>query len=171
MKQISMKTLLIVRHAKSDWKDENLIDFERPLNSRGKKNAPEMGLRMKRHGFKPDLIWSSAAQRAQRTAKLIAKAIKYPEKAIVFDEALYHASHRSLIEQIQQQDNKHEFIMLVGHNPGVSMLASALGNITIDNMPTTAMALINFELETWSEVAMGTGSLLWYDYPKSKNNF
>ena len=165
-----MKTLLIVRHAKSDWKDESLSDFDRPLNSRGKKNAPEMGLRMKRHGFQPDLIWSSAAKRAKRTAKLIAKSIAYAEDKIVFDENLYHAGRRSLLEQIKQQEDKYEFIMLVGHNPGLSMLASELGSITIDNIPTSGMAMLNFQVNSWSEINLGSGSLLWYDYPKSKNN-
>lgn len=166
-----MKTLLIVRHAKSDWKDENLSDFDRPLNARGEKNAPEMALRMKHHGLKPDLIWSSAAKRAKLTAELIAKTIDYPEEAIVFDEALYHAGRRSLLEQIQSQSKAHRFIMLVGHNPGLSMLASELGSITIDNIPTTGMALMNFQVSDWSQIEMGGGSLVWYDYPKSKNNF
>lgn len=166
-----MKTLLIVRHAKSDWKDEQLSDFDRPLNSRGKKNAPEMGLRMQQHGFLPDLIWSSAAKRAKRTAKLIANTIAYPEEKIVFDEALYHAGRMSLLTQIQQQEDQYDFIMLVGHNPGLSMLASQLGSITIDNIPTTGMAMMKFQVDRWSEINFGSGSLVWYDYPKSKNRF
>ena len=165
-----MKTLLIVRHAKSDWNNEDLSDFDRPLNARGRRNAPDMGKRIKKHALIPDLIWSSGALRARHTAELIAKEIGYPEESIVYDDHLYHAGHNSLLEQIKQQDDQHRFLMLVGHNPGLTYLASSLGSITIDNIPTAGVALLNFRMNSWSEIAFGKGNLEWYDYPKSKNN-
>ena len=102
-----MKTIILVRHAKSSWKDPGLNDFDRPLNKRGKKNAPLMGQKLKERQVMPDLVLSSPAKRARKTATAIAKAVGYPKKRIVFDDNMYHGGARYLFEMIKNLDDKY----------------------------------------------------------------
>jgi len=111
-----MKTLIIVRHAKSSWKDSSLSDFDRPLNKRGKRDVPDMGARLKSQNILPDLLISSPANRALTAAKGIAEQIEYPLNNIVEDDALYHASSSSIIRLIADADNKYDSLMIFGAN-------------------------------------------------------
>lgn len=162
-----MKTIILVRHAKSSWKDPNLDDFDRPLNTRGKRNAPFMGQKLKERQIMPDLMLSSPAQRAKKTAIAIAKAIDYPKKGIKYNDNMYHTSASYLLEMVRGQDDKHDTIMLFGHNPGFNDLADMLlEKNPVHNIPTTGVYCIGFEVDSWKKVREGKGGAIFFDYPK-----
>jgi phosphohistidine phosphatase len=162
-----MKTIIMVRHAKSSWKDLSLDDFDRPLNKRGKKNAPFMGKKLKERQIMPDLVLSSPAKRARKTAVAITKAIGYPKKKIVFDDNMYHANVWYLFEIIRNMDDKHETIMLFGHNPDFNDLADLLlRKNQVYNIVTTGVYCIKFNVDQWQKVQQGKGESVFYDYPK-----
>ena len=117
-----MKTLYIIRHAKSSWSDISLDDFERPLNKRGKNDAPLMGTRLKHRDIMPDIIFSSSAKRAKMTAKIIANKIDYKKK-IVFKKRIYEADVNTLHNMLKNIDDKYNIAFLIGHNPGLNELA------------------------------------------------
>jgi phosphohistidine phosphatase len=162
-----MKTIVLVRHAKSSWKDLSLDDFDRPLNKRGKRNAPLMGKRLKERQIMPDLILSSPAKRARKTATAIAQKIGYPKKKIVFDDNMYHASVRYLFEMVRNLDDKHGTIMLFGHNPDFNDLADMLlKRNPVHNIVTTGVYCIKFNVDQWQKVREGKGESVFFDYPK-----
>ena len=157
---------MLVRHAKSSWDDTSLADFDRPLNKRGLKNAPEMGKRLAKTKYTPELIVSSPALRAISTAKIIAEKIDYPEKRIKQEPAIYEASLNSLISLIASFDDEFTSIMMVGHNPGFTYLCNFLSDADIDNLPTCSMAHIQLDIGVWANVKKQSGVLAEYDYPK-----
>ena len=161
-----MKRLYLIRHAKSSWKDPNLQDFERPLNKRGKGDAPLMGQHLNSHQVRPDLIISSSAKRALKTARIIAKAIGFPKEQIVTDESIYEAGVSSLLQVIHHIDEAANQIMLFGHNPGLTMLAESLTNAVIENIPTCGIFCVDFDITSWKDVKAGTGTMVFFDYPK-----
>ncbi|MEA3374301.1 MAG: histidine phosphatase family protein [Campylobacterota bacterium] len=157
-------TLLILRHAKSSWDDSTLSDRERPLNKRGKKDAPMMGKRLKSSNYKCDLLITSPAVRALSTAKAVAKALGYPEKKILLDESLYMADTEDYLHVIGGVDEKIKHLMIVSHNPGSEELLGDLTSEQFEKFPTAAYALIEIE-GSWSEIK--SAKLLRFDYPKS----
>jgi phosphohistidine phosphatase len=163
------KQLLLIRHAKSDWGNADLRDFDRPLNKRGKANAPEMANRLVKLKIVPDLIVSSPALRAFTTAKLFAAAWEIPENAIQKESSIYEANVSALINVINGLDNQFDRIALFGHNPGFTDLANYL-NGHIANMPTCSVVLFEFPFDDWSMVSANTGEVLLFDYPKSGND-
>ena len=164
------RNLLLVRHAKSSWDNADLQDFDRPLNKRGLKNAPEMGKRLLNKNLKINLIYSSPALRAITTAELIAKEINYESKKIIPKQKIYDADLTALIDVVMDIDESCQCAMLVGHNPGFTYLCNYLCNAEIDNMPTCSMAYIEFPVEIWKEIAKYSGKLVDYDYPKKSNS-
>src|SRR5215471_13645034 len=130
-----MKTLFLVRHAKSSRDDPALPDKERPLNDRGLRDAPRMGERLANQDVRPDLIMSSPAARALATAELIAKKLDYKRKDIVVDERLYAAHADELLEIVQELSDRLKDVMLFGHNPELTELANRLSS-KITDMPT-----------------------------------
>ena len=162
-----MKTIILVRHAKSSWKNASLDDFDRPLNKRGKMNAPFMGEKLQERRVMPDLILSSPAKRARKTAIAVAKAIGYPKKKIIFDEKIYHASAWYLFEMVRDLDDDCKTIMLFGHNPGFNDFADLLLNKNpVYNIVTTGVYCIKFNVDQWENVREGQGESVFYDYPK-----
>lgn len=162
-----MKTVVLVRHAKSSWKDYGLDDFDRPLNKRGKRNAPFMGQKLKERGVFPDIILSSPAKRARTTAISIAKVIGYPKKKIAFDENMYHSSARYLFELVKNQDDKNETVMLFGHNPGFNDFADMLlQKNPVYNIPTSGIYCIRFNVNSWKDMKEGNGESVFFDYPR-----
>lgn len=161
-----MKTLYLVRHAKSSWKDNNLRDFERPLNKRGKRDAPIIAQRLKERGVKPDAIISSTAKRALKTAKIIAGELEFPQKKIDTKESVYLADVPTLLKVLKKINDKHERAMLFGHNPGLTMLANFLSNEQVDNIPTCGVFCVEFPVEFWKDINQGSGRLVFFDYPK-----
>ena len=139
-----MKTLYLIRHAKSSWKLSNLSDFDRPLKKRGISDAPLMGSVLKQKGVKPDLMVSSPANRAISTAKLVAKELGYPQMEIEQNKGIYHAYITDLLKIVQSIDDKHNTVCLFGHNPGFTDLANFLTGTTIFNVPTSGVCGITF---------------------------
>jgi len=164
-----MKQLLICRHAKSSWKDPELRDFDRPLNKRGKGDAPEMGRRLAAHGLQPDLIYASSAVRAVETVLHYAKEIGYPVERIQFNPGQYTASVPMLLSLIQEVDQEVATLMVVGHNPESTMLANYLSGLKIDNIPTSGIVALGFAVSNWQDITPGTGNLLFFDYPKKQS--
>lgn len=162
-----MKRLALMRHAKSSWKDVELADYERPLNTRGLRDAPRMGERLHDAGWRADLIMTSPARRAAVTARTIAECIGYPLIDIAEEPALYLAEPATILDIARGIDDGHTTAMLFGHNPGMTQLANSLGDLRIDNMPTTAVAVFEFAVDRWREIDYGDGRLLLFDYPKN----
>jgi phosphohistidine phosphatase len=161
-----MKTLTLLRHAKSSWADPTLDDFDRPLNPRGRRDAPEMGRRLKARGDTPDLIISSPARRALATARMVVREIAIPEDRIIEEPALYHASAGKIMSIVRSLESMAEHLMLVGHNPGFNDFANSLTDTQVDNLPTAAVFQVEFDVDDWSAVAAGKGRLVRFDYPK-----
>jgi phosphohistidine phosphatase len=148
-----MKTLFLVRHAKSSWARPDLADFDRPLNARGERDAPEMGRRLARAGVRPARMITSPAVRARMTAEAIAKALGYPVGRIVAEERLYGADVPTWLEVIGSLPGTEAAVMLVGHNPGITELANRLGTETVDNVPTCGIVTLDYDTASWRDVA------------------
>ena len=164
-----MKILTLVRHAKSSWKDTTLTDRQRPLNSRGERDAPEMGRRIADHGIRPSLILSSPAVRAWTTAKFIAAAMGYPAEFLQREETLYLASLDDLLDAVVAQDNGFNSLMIVGHNPGLTEFANFLVPGLTDNLPTAGVVSVQIDRDDWSLYGQPETELIVHDYPKLKH--
>ncbi|MDM0070667.1 histidine phosphatase family protein [Variovorax sp. J31P207] len=160
-----MKTLYLVRHAKSSRDDPSLPDRERPLNDRGRQDAPAMGKRLCKRGVKPDLLVSSPALRALTTAQLIADEIGYQRKDIIVDERLYASSPDDLLTIICAIGDQVARVMLFGHNPEFTDLAHRLSSEVVD-MPTCAVAEFLFDAKVWADVAKVGPAKVKQDAPK-----
>jgi len=160
-----MKILYLVRHAKSSWKHPELSDIERPLNKRGKRDAPFIGNLLKEKSVKPDILISSPAVRARKTAAVIANIIDYPKSKILIDENIYEASSTELISIIQGFDDKYSSVMMFGHNPGFTMVNNYLTDSYIDDIPTCGVVGIRLN-PSWEKVENGSGDVFLFIYPK-----
>ena len=161
-----MKRLTLLRHAKSSWDNPSLADFDRPLNRRGERDAPDMGQRLAKRNIRPSLIVSSTANRAVTTARIIARAIGYPLEFIHTTRELYLASTGTLLQVLASEGHGFNDVMLVGHNPGMTDLANRVSDARIDNIPTCGVFAIDTDVEDWQELAERPGRLAWFDYPK-----
>lgn len=161
------KQLLLVRHGKSDWGNTDLKDFDRPLNKRGKENAPEMAERLKERGFTFDLMVSSPAKRAKSTAKFFAKA--YQVDNIQYEDSIYEANINTLLKVVNNLNDAADTVIMFGHNPGFTDLANELSDADIYNIPTAGMVLMSFPFDSWKMVSRGTGELVFFDYPKNSD--
>ena len=161
-----IKTLYLARHAKSDWDDSSLSDFERPLKKRGEKDAPMMGKILHSKGVQPDLIISSPAKRAISTAYILALEMKYPTEKIIANENIYEASTSELLDIIEQLDDKLKSVMLVGHNPSFTRLANYLTEQYFDNIPTCGVVAIAFDVSEWKTIEKNSGKVIFFEYPK-----
>ena len=168
-----MKTVLLLRHAKSSWADADLSDFDRPLNGRGLEAAPGIGSLMFDKNLEADLILSSPAKRAMQTA-ILAKGTAQLKANIQYEEKIYEASPLTLLYLLAEQDDKNETISLVGHNPGLEKLTEILTGETIQ-MKTAMMAKIDLNIEKWSDILPNSGELDYVlhvpkDSPVSEND-
>ncbi len=163
-----MKTLYIVRHAKSSWDHEGLTDFERPLNKRGRSDAPLMGTVLKERGAQPAVIRTSAANRAMTTARLLSEALDFALERIEVDAGMYGAGPNEILTIIRQLPDEAREVMLVGHNPTMLMVAHRLGGFLGDNLPTCGIICIDFDAERWDETIGEQGVIRYYEYPKNQ---
>lgn len=161
-----MPLLTLVRHAKSSWADDALSDFERPLNPRGRRDAPRMARRLLEAGLKPDRLVSSPALRAITTASLFAKTFGIADTGIVADPRIYEASLATLLIVVAGLDPAATSVMLFGHNPGLSELAAHLSDGPYRDLPTCAAATIAFSGSGWTSKLRGPGKLLALRTPK-----
>lgn len=160
------KTLILIRHGKSDWSEGGQKDFDRELNHRGHSDAPRMGGKLFEMNLKPDLIVSSPARRTTLTTEYICEQIKYPFDEVDFQEDIYEASVRTLLKVVNELDNKHSTVVIVGHNPGFSYLAEYLTGSVIGNIPTCGLVELNIELDKWELISQNTAQLKSFIYPK-----
>jgi phosphohistidine phosphatase len=163
-----MKTLLLVRHAKSNWDLATPSDFDRSLSERGKKDAPIMAQRLLERKINIDAMVSSPAKRAKKTAELFCSVYKKDKDQIIFIPTLYHASLNTFFEVVTQLNDSYNCIAIFSHNPGITEFANQLvENITIDNMPTCGIFAIQADIAIWKEFSTSTKELLFFDYPKA----
>ncbi|HSZ26119.1 MAG TPA: histidine phosphatase family protein [Cytophagaceae bacterium] len=163
------KTLIFMRHAKSDWSVSGEKDFDRTLNNRGLSDAPRMGRRLFEMGVKPDLIISSPAIRAKMTAESVAEQLNYDIDNIVYESEIYESSVRTLLRVINNLDDQYNCIIIFGHNPTHTYLAEYLTKEAIGNIPTAGAVKIDFDLDSWKLVSEATGKMKWFEYPKKQD--
>jgi len=161
-----MKTLTLVRHAKSSWHDTDLSDRERPLNKRGLRDAPIMGRRAVEAGIRPSLIIASPAVRAWTTAKTFATELGYPVEFLQREDKIYLASLDSLLDVVASQDSGFNNLMLFGHNPGLTDFANYLTPGLTNNLPTAGVVSVEIDRDDWLLFERPKTELLVYDYPK-----
>lgn len=162
-----MKTLTLVRHAKSSWEDGNVSDRDRPLNKRGEHDAPMMGKRVVDAGVRPSQIISSPAARAWATARAFAMELNYPVEFLQREDGLYLASLDNLLDTIATQDPGFNNLMLFAHNPGLTDLANYFIPALTSNLPTCGVVSMNIESDDWMLYDRPGVELVVYDYPKN----
>lgn len=160
-----MLILTLVRHAKSSWDYPELSDFERPLNKRGRRDAPALAARLRKAGVKPDQMMSSPATRAITTARLFASELNMAFDDIQLNPHIYEASAWTLLHMVRGFPDLDDDVMLFGHNPGISQFARDLADCPFDEMPTCAAVRIGLDAKAWSAVRKGCGKVLRYDLP------
>jgi phosphohistidine phosphatase len=165
--QIGLKTLYIIRHAKSSWNNPVLDDLERPLNDRGREDAPRMGARLRERNIAADTLITSPATRALSTCEIIADEIGFARDKIRTDERLYHATENVILKIVREQPDTVQQVVLFGHNPGLTDFANRIStNLRLDNLPTCGIVALRFQ-GTWKEVDWRSGEVLFVDYPKA----
>ena len=161
------KKLLLIRHAKSSWKQTELDDHDRPLNHRGKKDAPDTGNRLKQRNTLPDIIYTSTATRTVLTAKAICKVLDFSPCKIQLTPELYHASSAELIHFIKKITNQFSEVIIFGHNLGLIDLASDIWNLPILNIPTSGVIELIFEISSWQGIDRKSIQSAKFDFPKN----
>jgi len=161
-----MKTIYIVRHAKSSWDFSHLSDHERPLLEKGKKRTRLINDYFIQNNITVDLIISSHAVRAVETAKIIARAIGYPGESIRIDRMIYHANADRLLDQFFDIPNEIRSVMLVGHNPTLTNFANQFLSEKIEWLPTSGVVCINFDTAKWEDISMAKYDPIFLIYPK-----
>jgi phosphohistidine phosphatase len=161
-----LKTLILIRHAKSSWDNPGMSDIERPLNNRGLRDAPFMANLLKEKGTKPDLIFTSPANRAYETSKFFAKALSYPIELIQKKELIYSSGPKDILKIINQADDSYNCIMLFGHNPDLSTLSNYLSNNNFESLPTCGVICIDFHIDSWAMMDEESGKVRFFEYPK-----
>ena len=162
-----MKRLFLIRHAKSSWDETERDDFDRPLSKRGKRNGPEMARRLASRSIVPDLIYSSPAKRAKKTARYMAKGTGYPVSSISYQDELYLGSMSFHIHLLQDGFEKADTLFLVGHNYTITELAEYLTGTHISNVPTCGVVAIEYAGQSGFTTSSGAGKLLFFDFPKN----
>ena len=165
------KTLYLLRHAKSDWSDRTLSDFERPLNARGIAQAPQIAAVLAAKDNYPKAIFSSPANRAFSTAKIVAVKIGIGEDEISSKKCVYEANIFTLMYLLQETDDEIDVLLLVGHNPGMSGLVNTLSKQKIAPIPTCALIELELEIDKWVDLAPECASLIAVDVPEKKARF
>jgi phosphohistidine phosphatase len=165
-KRILMKHILIIRHAKSSWAEIGQRDFDRPLNERGLRDAPEMAKRLVNKNISIDLFISSEAKRALTTSKLMMKEMKMREDQLIVKKDLYHAPPSVILSSIQQSNDQFDSIAIVCHNPGITEFANIIQGLSIDNVPTCGMLALQSDVAEWEEVSIKNLFFDFFDYPK-----
>lgn len=153
-----MKTLLVQRHAKSSWKHPELSDHDRPLNKRGKRDAPRMGRLVAAQGLRPDVVVSSTARRARRTAEEVARHAGC-EGVVQLDRRLYLASPDEIVDVVRGVAGSARRVMVVGHNPGLEDLVARLAGRR-ETLPTAALAALRLSIRSWTELTASTAGAL-----------
>ncbi len=160
-----MKVICLVRHAKSSRDDPSLRDFDRPLNVRGKKQAPWLGRRLKESNVHPGVVISSPARRAMATAEILAEEIRYPPEKIITEPEIYESGVPAILKVVGNIARDHDVAVVVGHNPALSDLINYLSRRELDELPTAGIVGLKFNVDSWKKIARGKGEVLFYDAP------
>ena len=161
-----MKTLYLMRHAKSSWNFDELSDRERPLNDRGRDDAPRMGQALAKRQITPAIIVSSPAVRALSTAVLVAREVQYPHDKIRVEPTLYEADLDTVLAVIRALPNEANSALLTGHNPTFTDVANHLLPSPLSGeLPTAAVVCVRFLVDNWAEIAPANAEFYFYDYP------
>jgi len=163
-----MKTLLLIRHAKSSWDNSVLSDIERPLNERGKEDAPVMAKRIRDKKIKIDAFISSPAKRAKKTTKIFMKELDKKEKNLTLSPSLYEASTNDFYTAVENLDDKNDTVALFSHNPGITDFINSLDCSPVYNMPTCAVYALKIKTKHWKEFKDTEKEFLFFDYPKNE---
>ncbi|RQO31801.1 phosphohistidine phosphatase [Taibaiella sp. KBW10] len=163
------KQVVIIRHAKSSWANPGQTDFDRPLNERGKTDAPVMGKRLQTYGLQPDAIFASTAKRTRQTADAIAKAMQYTD-AIHWEDKLYHAPPETIEDMICAADDALQTIYIIAHNPGITEFVNeAIPGFCTPNVPTCGIIAFSVACSHWVDYHQAQKTLITYDYPKNNS--
>lgn len=162
-----MRTLYLIRHAKSSWKYPELDDRHRPLKKRGESDAHIMGKLLREKGIIPGLIMSSPAKRAIDTAYIFAEELQYKAEDIVQNDTLYFSGMPQVLEVIQQIDDKFDDVLVFGHNPDTLDLVNTLSPNDFENVPTAGVACIQFDVDSWQDISLENGIFRWLDFPSA----
>ncbi|NUM50172.1 MAG: histidine phosphatase family protein [Flavobacteriales bacterium] len=163
-----MKTIFLLRHAKSDWSNNELLDYDRPLNKRGQKDAFLMSKLFKEKLSNVDAIYSSTALRAEQTTLVFSNELRVKKEDIYWKKEIYdyHYEMQKLIHILLTIENRFHQILFVGHNPGISEMASYLcGELSI-TMPTCCILKIELQIKHWEEISAHCGNYIFQEYPK-----
>ena len=163
-----MKTLYLMRHAKSSWSFDDLTDKERPLNDRGREDAPVMGQALARRSIKLDLLVSSPAVRALSTAALVAHELGYPPNRIEVIDGIYRAEVLDMLAIVRGLPDAAESVLLLGHNNTITDFANLLSPSQLNEMPTAAIVCLKFSCDHWAEVDRANAEFYFYDYPRNQ---
>jgi phosphohistidine phosphatase len=166
-----MKSLYLVRHAKSSWDNPSLEDISRPLNERGYKDAQRMGEELKRKGVEPDWILSSPAIRALTTAQIMASVMGYSELEIWVEPSLYGSDVDTLFRVFRRIANHHDVVFSYGHNPITTIFANVFEGGRVDNVPTCGIVRIDFEVDNWLDIDIKNGVVVLVDSPKQYKSY
>ena len=161
-----MKTLTLIRHAKSSWKEPDLSDEDRPLSKKGKRDAPAIGELLAQLGMLPDLFLVSPAKRTQATASAIARQLHLDERRRVLEPAIYEADWQDLLKLVCRLGSKVDDLWLCGHNPGLLDLINQLTETHLDNLPSGSVARLRFSISNWEDVSSNKGRLMLLLTPK-----
>ena len=159
-----MKRLILIRHSKSSWKDVSLTDFNRPLNGRGKFDGSLMADYLKIKFNKIDYLHSSSSVRTFETSKYFIKQIQFGK--VEYDDSLYHCSATSILNMITSYSDNYQSAMIIAHNPGLTNLINSITNVSLDNLPTTGLAEIEFNINSWSNISYEKSNLVDLKFPK-----
>jgi len=163
-----MKHLFLVRHAKSSWDDPSVADFDRPLNIRGKNDAPEMAKRLADKKIKLGALISSPAKRARQTCKYFAKEFDFKKKDILTEPGLYEAGVENFYKVVESLKNKWDNVAIFSHNPGITYFANSLTQTHIDDMPTCSVFAIKINKDEWKDFRNAEKEFWFFDYPKAE---
>ena len=164
-----MKTLTLVRHAKSSWSHPELRDRNRPLKGRGERDAPKMGAYLQSQNVKPDRVISSPATRAWQTAQAFVKELEIPEGDIVSEENIYEAGVYDLLRLLDDTPEETQHLMLFGHNPSITQVYNYLSDSPniVENIPTCGVATLVFKTDTWFRLRESSGATSMLVFPKN----
>lgn len=163
-----MKSLYLMRHAKSSWSFDDLSDKQRPLNDRGRDDAPLMGQALAKRNTKLDLLVSSPAVRALSTAALVAHELEYPAEKIEVAETIYEATVPDLLAVVRQLPDAADSVLLVGHNNTLTDFANLLSPSEIPEMPTAAIVCLKFSTDQWTQADRANAEYYFFDKPKNQ---
>ena len=164
-----MKTLYVVRHAKSSWENPGLNDHDRPLLKKGVVKTDKVSNYLKHHIKCPELLISSTALRAKSTAEIIGKALNYPPEKMILSKALYHADSDEILDIIYGIENNVNSVMIFGHNPGFTYFVNQFLSPTIDNLPTSGVVCIEFGTDEWEDINQSKFHVNFVMFPKMLN--